>query len=219
MKSSPPKLVRVIDELPHVGLIFYLNIYNLNRVLPIMPHNSYFTFDGIGLCSISSLIIRSKIERLAPDFGGYFQSLLHSKKKKILIGGKPREAVELGKNLKNVIGVSHGYLEEEEILQFVQGFSEMKDENILVIVGLGSPRQELIGKEILSSFPRSQIIVCGAFFSQYARQERYFPPIINKLHLRMPYRLFKEGLYSRLPYYFLNPFRFFIAVVRKEIVL
>ena len=217
-----PKLIRNIDQYPDNGLVFYLNIYNVRKVLKSTQENFYFTFDGIGLCVLVRLMTLFTInpKRLAPDLDGYFRPLLKTGTKKVLIGSH-LDDLELIKNkyTENVVGQKSGYCSNQEIIDYVVRLNLDASENYLFIVGVGSPRQENLAVQLSKELDNSLIITCGAFFSQYARSEHYYPSVIARLNLRMPYRLFKEKLFSRLPVYFINPLFFIIQVFMRKISL
>lgn len=219
---NKPKLIRNLDEYPDKGLVFYLNIYNVRKVLNSTKENFYFTFDGIGLCLLVRLLTLFSVypKRLAPDLDGYIRLLLKTEKKKVFIGGYLNE-LELIKDKysENVIGQKSGYCSNQEIIDYVDRLNLENREDYIFLVGLGSPRQEELSELLHLKFNKSLIITCGAFFSQYARNERYYPSIVTRLNLRMPYRLFKERLFSRLPFYFTNPIYFMNKVIMKKISL
>ena len=212
------KLVRQYDDIPNRGKLFYLNIYNLNLVLKnIKGEYNYFTFDGVGLLNISRIIKFVKIERLAPDLTSYFPDYLPSLSNVIFIGGNPGEADQIAeKYIKGKVFSIHGYHEEDYLMSVLK---EKIDPESVIIVGMGSPKQEAIINKLYEIYTENLFISCGAFFSQFSTFQKYYPYFVDYLNLRMPYRMIREGLYRRLPLYFINPVRFLIAVVSKKIQL
>ena len=212
------KLIRTYSDIPKSGKLFYLNIYNFNLVLEnTKGTNNFFTFDGVGLLNISRILTAKKIERLAPDLTSYFSNFLPSLSNVIFIGGKPGESDRISQNhTKGKTFSVHGYCDEEVI---IRNLAEKIENDTVIIVGMGSPKQEVLINKLHEIYPDNLFISCGAFFSQFSISENYYPNWINSLNLRMPYRLIRERLYYRLPLYVINPFRFILTVVTKRIEL
>jgi UDP-Gal:alpha-D-GlcNAc-diphosphoundecaprenol beta-1,4-galactosyltransferase len=88
----------------------------------------------------------------------------------------------------SICGSSNGYRPEHEIIAGIEALAPD-----VVILGLGNQKQEVVA---ITAFARHPAVyfTCGAFISQTANsvRGRYYPPIINKLHLRWLYRFFRE---------------------------
>ena len=212
------KLIRTYSDIPKNGKLFYLNIYNFHLVLKnIKGSNNYFTFDGVGLLNISRVITARKIERLAPDLTSYFSIFIPTLSNIIFVGGKPGESDRISeKYSKGKTFSIHGFHDDKYIINALK--AKIEPESV-VIVGMGSPKQEVLINELHKIHPDNLFISCGAFFSQFSASEKYYPNWINSLNLRMPYRLIRERLYNRLPLYFINPFRFLLSIINKRIQL
>ena len=83
----------------------------------------------------------------------------------------------------------------------------------MVLLGLGSPKQEQLALKIEVK-NNICVLPVGAYISQFYKKPEYFPKLINKFHLRMPYRLVKENLWNRLPNYFISPILFVKDLLR-----
>ena len=212
------KLIRTYSDIPKSGKLFYLNIYNFNLVLKhIKGSNNYFTYEGVGLLNISRVITARRTERLAPDLTSYFSNFIPSLSNIIFVGGKPGESDSISqKYAKGKTFSIHGYHDENYIIKTI---AEKIEPESVVIVGMGSPKQEVLISELYKIHPDNLFISCGAFFSQFSVSEKYYPNWIDSLNLRMPYRLIREGLYDRLPLYLINPFRFLLSIITKKIQL
>ena len=212
------KLVRTYSDIPKSGKLFYLNIYNLNLVLKhIKGRNNYFTYDGVGLLNISRVITARKIERLSPDLTSYFSNYLPSLSNIIFVGGKPGEAKNISQLFtKAKTFTIHGYHEEDYIITTL---AKNIEPDSVIIVGMGSPKQEILINKLHENYPDNLFISCGAFISQFSDAAKYYPNWIDSLNLRMPYRMFREKLFGRIPLYFINPFRFLFWVKTKRIQL
>lgn len=100
-----------------------------------------------------------------------------------------------------------------KIAGYRDGFFDIKDQSIyqnivdnnpdIVIAGMGTPRQEIFLDKLkmYDTKFRGILISCGGFFHQTQENLEYYPFWINKMNLRMPYRLFKEKLFNRLYLY------------------
>jgi N-acetylglucosaminyldiphosphoundecaprenol N-acetyl-beta-D-mannosaminyltransferase len=90
---------------------------------------------------------------------------------------------------------AHGFKSNEDIVNLGKGFS-------CVILGLGSPKQELVGEK-LAELMVPRVYTCGAFISQTAQQNgtEYYPFVFKFLNLRWLYRALREkGHHKRLTY-------------------
>jgi N-acetylglucosaminyldiphosphoundecaprenol N-acetyl-beta-D-mannosaminyltransferase len=73
----------------------------------------------------------------------------------------------------------------------------------VVVVGMGTPRQEQFMAVLSEVDPgwQGMAFSCGGFFHQTQDRLFYYPGWVDRLHLRMPYRILRERLYRRLPLY------------------
>lgn len=73
----------------------------------------------------------------------------------------------------------------------------------IIVVGLGVILQEKFLIDLVNEGWRGIGYTCGGFIHQTSQRLHYYPDWVNKLHLRMPYRLIKEPEFrKRLPRYF-----------------
>jgi len=194
------------------GKTSYLNVYNyklLRKSPDIYRSIDRFTLDGILLILFIRLFYGKKINRKAPDFSSYFKEfykfLSEHQKRVYFVGAKEDEIIKFLKIVRknypelNVVGYQNGYdINEAELI------SELISKEIeVLIIGLGTPKQELFITKLHNEGYEGVSYACGAFISQTAnRGHDYFPSAINALHLRWAYRIYKEPkLFSR---YFLE---------------
>lgn len=89
----------------------------------------------------------------------------------------------------------------------------------VLIVGLGAGRQEQFVQEALSAGFSGVAFTCGGFIRQEAMAtEQYYPALINRLHLRAFYRMYREPHTIRR-YLFDYPSNFFqllTMIVRRQ---
>jgi N-acetylglucosaminyldiphosphoundecaprenol N-acetyl-beta-D-mannosaminyltransferase len=210
-------LPKITDQAVYSGgtsPIGYVNIYNYSifRKHPdILSGFAQFTLDGIFLVWMIRLLFGRRIQRKSPDFSSYFTELFEwldqHGKKTAFIGGSPEEirvfterVTGLYPGIQAVLTVSGYERDDEEVVQKVlSGGPEV------ILLGMGSPRQELFALLLKNRNCKGTIITCGAFISQTATGgEEYYPVWINSLNLRWVYRIFREPVLFRR-YFFQYP--------------
>ena len=182
--------------------VSYLNIYNykiLRNNREVLKEIDHFTLDGIMLILFIRLFFGKKIKRKAPDFSSYFKEMFaHSEingKKIVFIGGSESDIENFVKIVKEnypemlIAGYNSGFNVDQERL--IKKIIAQKID--IVIVGMGTPLQELFMIKMKYLGFKGSCFTCGAFISQTAiGGKNYFPNIIDKLHLRWAYRIYKE---------------------------
>lgn len=208
------RIIRKFFEIELYSIIFYINIYNYRKLRNFHGDKIAFTFDGIGLVLLAKLL-GINARRLSPDNSGYLSEFLDSKRVHIYASKKSDlDAFLSRKKNYSVISALDGY---SRISDFVGLISDRVEHGDIILVGRGSPLQEDTVIELYALFPQCVFVTIGAFIEQSVKGDVYYPIIVDKLNLRMPYRLVKENLYGRLPFYFLNPFLFlYDAIVLKK---
>jgi N-acetylglucosaminyldiphosphoundecaprenol N-acetyl-beta-D-mannosaminyltransferase len=176
------------------------NISSIDRIL----------IDGIFLLIFVKLFIKKNVVRATFDMTSIAPSVFEisstENKRVFLLGAKRNEIDNFSKLIKNnypnlnVVGFRDGYFRLDDNSIYEEIFSTEPD---LIIIGMGSPRQEIFLEKLKRHdlYNNSMIFTCGGFFHQTQHDIQYYPIWINKLHLRMPYRLIKEKLYDRLILY------------------
>lgn len=154
-----------------------------------------------------------KVPRQSFDFTSLasviFEQASTSRNSVFVAGGTSIEARQFVDKVKatykglSIAGYMSGYFESQSIIETVK--SAQPD---IVLLGLGNVKQEICGSKLRTNFAGT-IFTCGAFISQTAGSEslKYYPNLINRLHLRFLYRLFKEKgiLYRLMRFYFVFP--------------
>ena len=171
--------------------------------------------DGIGI-EIGLRILGYKIKRIP---GIEFGKLLLEKsvdegKTVALIGAKPFVAEQAVKNLKNEIEglqivYSHdGYFNDED--EIIEGLAYSKPD--IILVALGSPKQEFFIKKLKPKLPKSVMIGLGGSFDVWAGVVKRAPMIWRKLGLEWLYRTLKEPerfrrIFPTLPLFVVKVFK------------
>ncbi len=147
----------------------------------------------------------------------FFKAALIEGSSIILVGGAPATDEHMEQKLKRsypglkVVGTAHGY---GDMLPKVSMIVEQAPD--VVIVGMGSPRQELFLLALRDAGYQGLAITCGGFFDQYVETNQYYPEWINRWNLRFAYRLYKEP--RRLWRRYLIDYQLFILAALKGVL-
>lgn len=151
--------------------------------------------DGIGV-EIGLKILGHNVKRIAGiELGkALIEKFAQSGKTIGMIGAKP-EVIELAvRNLKdeiqnlNIVYFHNGYFSDDKLIQ-----EEVVNANPdLVLVALGSPKQEYFINELKQKLPNSVTIGLGGSFDVWAGVVERAPKIYQKLGLEWLYRTVKE---------------------------
>lgn len=151
--------------------------------------------DGIGV-EIGLKILGYKVKRIAGiDLGkALVEKFTASGKSVAMIGAKPGVVDSAIANLSkeyqnlNVVYSHDGYFDnDEDIIESV--ISANPD---LILVALGSPKQEFFIHNLKEKLPNSTLIGLGGSFDVWAGVVERAPKIYQKLGLEWLYRTFKE---------------------------
>lgn len=113
-----------------------------------------------------------------------------------LLGAAPGVAAEAAQNLVRsypgleVAGVAHGYFPAEETLAIVRSIQALSPE--LLLVALGSPRQEFFIAEHKKELGATVAIGVGGAFDVLAGRLRRAPKVFRELHLEWLFRLIQQ---------------------------
>lgn len=180
----------------------YLNIYNymvFRKSPELTKQISAFTLDGIFMVYFLQFVFRKKFSRKSPDFSSYFVDLFSqydaNKQSMFVVGGAPDECDAFCQMLSddysgiNLVGKSDGFQNDDTSL-----FAKIKSVNpMIVIVGMGTPKQEQFAVDLKASGYEGVIYCCGALISQTAVQGQfYYPNWISATNLRWLYRIKKD---------------------------
>jgi UDP-N-acetyl-D-mannosaminuronic acid transferase (WecB/TagA/CpsF family) len=201
------------------GKFTYINLYNYSFVRNHLIFFDGVYFDGVGLLNIYRFLKLRRVKRFSPDNTSLMPIIKETFNNFIVYGGKFEENTSFCSN----------YLEGKSILYNNDGYSDHKlviseinetinklsgNDRCIILIGLGSPKQEIIASAINLKQKNITLLTIGGYISQHHVRPEYFPFIINKLQLRMPYRLIKEGLWKRLPKYWTG----FVLFVRDVLI-
>jgi N-acetylglucosaminyldiphosphoundecaprenol N-acetyl-beta-D-mannosaminyltransferase len=191
------------DLLPGNGKnITFLNPYSMFKAKKypyVYLKMSYIASDGILPLFLNSLFGLSKSPRLSFDMSTvakdvfnyailnglsiYFLGAYEEQIERFIL--KLRESYP---KLK-IAGYHHGYIKDKE--QIIINHINVIEPDIIV-VGLGTPYQDIFTLKLRSNGFLGTIYTCGGFIHQGANNLDYFNGLVNRLHLRALYRMYKE---------------------------
>ncbi len=151
--------------------------------------------DGIGV-KIGLALKGEKVQRIAGIEFAYFL-LKRCEEQRIpvaMVGARPHILSIAANNIKNdmkdlkLVYTHNGYFSDEERV-----LKEIKQKSPrLILVALGSPRQENFIKKLREMLPSAVMIGVGGSFDVWSGQVRRAPEIYQKLGLEWLYRTIKE---------------------------
>jgi N-acetylglucosaminyldiphosphoundecaprenol N-acetyl-beta-D-mannosaminyltransferase len=112
---------------------------------------------------------------------------------------------------KHVIYQSSGYRTIDDLTVELNSVIDnyKYTEPLVMLLGLGSPKQELVSLDLNISNKNVTVFTVGGFISQYSSNPEYFPPLYDKFNIRFIYRLMNEpGHWKRFPAQFNGIFLF-----------
>ncbi len=174
--------------------------------------------DGVGV-QIGLKMLGHKVERIPGIEFGHSLLMRYARLNKsvALVGAKPEVVESAIANLKNeipdlnIVYAHDGYFtNDEEIINEITSASPE-----LILVALGSPKQEFFIKALKSRLPKSLMIGLGGSFDVWAGVVKRAPKIYQKLGLEWLYRTVKEP--QRLKRIFPTLPLFLLKVLKEKI--
>ncbi|HDT2036589.1 TPA: WecB/TagA/CpsF family glycosyltransferase, partial [Klebsiella pneumoniae subsp. pneumoniae] len=91
-----------------------------------------------------------------------------------------------------LVKARHGYFKDEtDRAHFIKQLSELEPD--IIIVGMGTPAQDIFLQEMFMSKWTGVAFSCGGFLHQTAKNgSTYYPDFFNKYNLRWMYRMIDE---------------------------
>lgn len=205
----------------------FINPYSLFKLDKIVDTEIVYFVDGSLLACILNIIFNKKINRVSFDDTSIapvvFDYCAKNNLRIGVVGGTEEENVKFcgiqkGKNkYLNIELAMSGYCSIEHIVE------EVERSNVnLIVLGLGTPLQEVVASLILKKKPSVKIFTCGGYITQTAKSEKtYYPSYIDKFNLRAFYRFYNEK-HTRKRYlidYPLNVIKLVTNVILKKLVV
>lgn len=194
-----PEMIQTAKNNPEFAKI----INNAELVIP----------DGIGV-EIGLKILGHNVRRIAGIEFGKKLIEKYSKSPVAFIGAKPEIIEKAVENIKNeipelnVVYMQDGYFKDDERV-----LAELKDKSPeLVLVALGSPKQEFFISKAKELLPETLFIGLGGSFDVWSGVVKRAPEIWQKLGMEWLYRTIKEPqrfkrIFPTLPLFVLKVFK------------
>lgn len=199
--SSDEELVEFLFQSSKVvTFINPINFMKLIETCNFIEDIDHIFCDGIAASTILSFFLQKKLKRNSFDFTSLatpvFKYCIKNNKSIYLIGSDSDTLENFSQVILRsfpglkIVGKRDGYLGSEPIENVVDNIKSFNPD--LVLCGMGCPLQENFSAIGSKSMPSTQFITCGGFFHQHQQETKYYPEWIDRFHLRMPYRFFKE---------------------------
>ncbi|MBD0399850.1 WecB/TagA/CpsF family glycosyltransferase [Flammeovirga sp. EKP202] len=173
--------------------------------------------DGILLVKLLNIFCNQNVTRKSFDMTSLAPLVFNdaiNDSKSIYFIGSTQNSIEgfidiIKKKYKglNIIGYRNGYVKGKED-GAIQNIIDLNPD--IVVIGMGAPLQEKFLINLRKKGFDGTGYTCGGFIHQTSESLNYYPTWINRLNLRMPYRIFAEPEFRRkLPNYVKFFFYFF----------
>lgn len=179
----------------------FINFASIGSVFEQNPGTITYFCDGMLMSTFMSRVTGRTIGRVSFDFTSIADRVLSGAeqlgKRVYFVGARQAELDLFILKIKSlypqlvVAGYHHGYFNAEQ----ADGIRAdiCRSEADILIVGLGAGLQEQFEQDALQAGFRGVAFTCGGFIRQEALATRqYYPALINRLHLRAFYRMYRE---------------------------
>ncbi|AZD08521.1 N-acetylmannosaminyltransferase [Pseudomonas chlororaphis] len=179
----------------------FINFASIGSFFEQTPSTVTYFCDGMLMSMFISRVTGHAIDRVSFDFTSIADAVLGSAeqqgKRVYFVGARQAELELFIRKIKTlyprltIAGYHDGYFDASQA-EGIQADICRSEANIL-IVGLGAGLQERFEQDALRAGFRGVAFTCGGFIRQEAMATRnYYPAVINQLHLRAFYRMYRE---------------------------
>ncbi|MGP6424068.1 WecB/TagA/CpsF family glycosyltransferase [Pseudomonas pharyngis] len=179
----------------------FINFASIGSFFEQNPSSVAYFCDGMLMSTFMSRITGRPIGRVSFDFTSIADVVLRSAeqqgKRVYFVGARQAELDLFIIKIKSlypqlsIAGYHNGFFtaaQAEDIRNVI-----CRSAADILIVGLGAGRQEQFEQDALRAGFRGVAFSCGGFIRQEALATRqYYPALINRLHLRAFYRMYRE---------------------------
>lgn len=179
----------------------FINFASIGRVFEQPPNTVAYFCDGMLMSTFMSRVTGRRIGRVSFDFTSIADLVLRSAeqqgKRVYFVGARQVELELFVSKIKalyprlTLAGYHNGYFNASQ----AEGIRAdiCRSEADILIVGMGAGLQEQFEQDALRAGFRGVAFTCGGFIRQEALATRtYYPALINRLHLRAFYRMYRE---------------------------
>ncbi|QJI40183.1 WecB/TagA/CpsF family glycosyltransferase [Pseudomonas sp. ADAK2] len=179
----------------------FINFASISSFFEQTPSTVAYFCDGMLMSTFMSRVTGKSIGRVSFDFTSIADLVLGSAeqlgKRVYFVGARQAELDLFISKIKaryprlTIAGQHNGYFDASQA-RTIQADICRSEANIL-IVGLGAGLQEQFEQDALRAGFSGVAFTCGGFIRQEAMATRdYYPAVIDRLHLRAFYRMYRE---------------------------
>jgi len=179
----------------------FINFASIGSFFERNPSSVAYFCDGMLMSTFMSRITGRPIGRVSFDFTSIADVVLRSAeqqgKRVYFVGARQAELDLFISKIKSlypqlsIAGYHNGYFDAAQAEDI--RYDICRSAADILIVGLGAGRQEQFEQDALRAGFRGVAFSCGGFIRQEALATRqYYPALINRLHLRAFYRMYRE---------------------------
>lgn len=179
----------------------FINFASIGSFFEQNPSSVAYFCDGMLMSTFMSRITGRPIGRVSFDFTSIADVVLRSAeqqgKRVYFVGARQAELDLFIIKIKSlypqlsIAGYHNGYFDAAQAEDI--RYDICRSAADILIVGLGAGRQEQFEQDALRAGFRGVAFSCGGFIRQEALATRqYYPALINRLHLRAFYRMYRE---------------------------
>ncbi|MGF6208589.1 WecB/TagA/CpsF family glycosyltransferase [Pseudomonas frederiksbergensis] len=179
----------------------FINFASISSFFEQTPSTVAYFCDGMLMSTFMSRVTGKAIGRVSFDFTSIADLVLGSAeqlgKRVYFVGARQAELDLFISKIKaryprlTIAGQHNGYFDASQA-RTIQADICRSEANIL-IVGLGAGLQEQFEQDALRAGFSGVAFTCGGFIRQEAMATRdYYPAVIDRLHLRAFYRMYRE---------------------------
>ena len=179
----------------------FINFASIGSFFEQNPSSVAYFCDGMLMSTFMSRITGRPIGRVSFDFTSIADVVLRSAeqqgKRVYFVGARQAELDLFISKIKSlypqlsIAGYHNGYFDASQAEDI--RYDICRSAADILIVGLGAGRQEQFEQDALRAGFRGVAFSCGGFIRQEALATRqYYPTLINRLHLRAFYRMYRE---------------------------
>jgi exopolysaccharide biosynthesis WecB/TagA/CpsF family protein len=179
----------------------FINFASIGSFIRQPPDSVAYFCDGMLMSGFMSRVTGQPVERVSFDFtsiaGPVLREAEQRGKRVYIVGARQTELERFLEKLCRqypglpLAGAHNGYFNAAQAAA-IQADIQRSRANLL-LVGLGAGLQERFVLEALQAGFEGVAFTCGGFIRQEANAtQRYYPDVINRLHLRAFYRMYRE---------------------------
>ena len=179
----------------------FINFASIGSFFEKAPSSVAYFCDGMLMSTFMSRVTGRTIGRVSFDFTSIADVVLRSAeqqgKRVYFVGARQAELDLFISKIKglypqlSIAGYHNGYFDAAQAEDI--RYDICRSAADILIVGLGAGRQEQFEQDALRAGFRGVAFSCGGFIRQEALATRqYYPALINRLHLRAFYRMYRE---------------------------